>query len=144
MSIDPLTSLAGLVQAYGEAWNGHDIDAIMSMHTEDTMFRRHVGADPGAFGHDAVREAFAAVFKTMPDIHFESRRLLMDDAQGFFVHEMTYTATIKSPPGTPGEIDSSRSVNMDIVDVITVRDGLVVTKDTYVDPGALEQQTARQ
>jgi len=43
---------------YGAAWAAHDLDAIMAMHTEETVFHLHGGAEP-AVGWAATRDAFA-------------------------------------------------------------------------------------
>jgi ketosteroid isomerase-like protein len=37
------TDLAELLQRYSDAWHRHDLDAIMSMHTDDTVFHLHNG-----------------------------------------------------------------------------------------------------
>jgi len=138
-STAPLAT-AEFVQAYGAAWNAHDVAAIMSMHTEDTTFCQRTGGSTLARGQDAVRDAFAATLELMPDMHFETRRLLIDDRGGFFVHEMTYTATVPAALATRNGADGPGSVSVDLVDVITLRDGLVASKDTYVDTLAIQRQ----
>jgi hypothetical protein len=47
---------------YGEAWVAHDLDAIMAMHTEDTVFHLHGGSE-AATGRAAVREPFAIAYE---------------------------------------------------------------------------------
>lgn len=118
-----------LVQRYAEAWNAHDLDAIMGFHPEDATFCQHVNGDV-AEGKDAVREAFAQALSQWPDLHFASRRLLV--AEDFLVHEMTCAATA----------NGDRLVSIDMVDVITLDGGLVQTKDTYIDSAALAHQLA--
>jgi len=46
-----------LAVRYGAAWAAHDLDAIMALHTEDTVFHLH-GDAPPAVGLAAVRDAF--------------------------------------------------------------------------------------
>lgn len=42
---------------YLDAWNRHDLDDVMALHTSDTVFTRHVG--PATYvGEDAVLQAF--------------------------------------------------------------------------------------
>lgn len=123
------TNVEELVSRYAEAWNDHDLEAIMSFHPEDGSFCLHVDGDV-ANGKDAIRETFAQSLRQWPDLHFESRRLLIGDR--FLSHEMTFTATA----------ENGRAVSFDIVDVITMRDGLVLTKDTYADSAALARQLA--
>jgi len=131
---------AEFVQSYGEAWNAHDVDAIMAMHTDDTSFCQRTGGSSPHLGQAAVRDAFVATLELMPDMHFETRRLLIDERAGFFVHEMTYTATVPEALATGNGADGPGTVRVDLVDVITLRDGLVASKDTYVDTLAIQQQ----
>jgi hypothetical protein len=35
-----------LAVRYGAAWAAHDLDAIMALHTEDTVFHLHGDAEP--------------------------------------------------------------------------------------------------
>ncbi len=49
-----------LAVRYGAAWAEHDLDAVIAMHTNNTVFHLHGGGEP-ASGRDATREAFAAV-----------------------------------------------------------------------------------
>ena len=52
------TEIQGLALRYGAAWAAHDLDAIMAMHTDDTVFHLHRGGEP-AIGLAATRDAFA-------------------------------------------------------------------------------------
>ena len=47
-----------LAVRYGAAWAAQDLDAIMALHTEDTVFHLHGDVAP-AVGSAAAREAFA-------------------------------------------------------------------------------------
>jgi len=45
--------LEKVIAAYGEAWNSHDIEAIVSMHTDDSVFENHTSGGKGV-GKDAI------------------------------------------------------------------------------------------
>ena len=112
---------------YGAAWAEHNLDAIMAMHSDDTVFHLHGGAEP-ATGRAAVREAFAAAMSQWPDIRFERRAVYI--GANHFVTEYRMSAT--TPDG--------RTVVSDGADVFAVEDGLVKRKDTYLDWPAVQQQ----
>jgi ketosteroid isomerase-like protein len=116
-----------LAVRYGVAWAGRDVDAIMAMHTDDTVFHLHGGAEP-AIGRGATREAIAAVLTQWPDIRFERKRVYIGD--GHFVSEYQMSAT-----NAAGQL-----LVCDGVDVFAVNDGLVARKDTYLDWPALQEQ----
>ena len=68
------TEIQGLAMRYGAAWAEHDLDAIMAMHTDDTVFHLHGGGEP-AVGLAATRAAFAAAASQWPDIRFDKSRV---------------------------------------------------------------------
>jgi ketosteroid isomerase-like protein len=115
-----------LAVRYGAAWAAHDLDAIMAMHTDDTVFHLHGGAEP-AIGLSAVREAFAAGMEQWPDIRFERKRVHI--GSGHFVSEYEMRA---SKDGHP--------IVCDGVDVFTVEGGLIARKDSYLDLSAVQRQ----
>src|SRR5262245_31910575 len=55
--------LEKVIAAYGQAWNSHDIEAILAMHTEDSVFENHTSGGQG-IGKDAIREILRGVFAT--------------------------------------------------------------------------------
>ncbi|CAN5224764.1 nuclear transport factor 2 family protein [soil metagenome] len=103
---------------YNAAWNAHDIPAIMAMHNDETSYQRH--GNPKVYkGKQAVAEQFGKDFSGLPGLHFEGVALYGSDDH--FVSESILTAA--RPDGTP--------VTMELVDVITLRDGKVVSKSSY-------------
>lgn len=84
------------LERFGEAWNRHDVDAILAQMTADCVFLASVGeAEDGArhVGRDAVRRGITAFFDTYPDAHFESLGAFVAGARG--VSEWRFTATRK-------------------------------------------------
>jgi steroid delta-isomerase-like uncharacterized protein len=124
---DPIRDLA---DRYADAWHSHDPGAIVALHTDDTKFQLHVGDDP-ARGRAAVRETFAQILAQWPDLHFHPVALRFGD--DFWVAEWRMTAT---------HAESGARMDAEAVDVITVEDGLVKTKDTYLDAITIQQQLA--
>src|SRR4029079_12886952 len=115
-----------LAERYGTAWAAHDLDAIMAMHTEDTVFHLHGGGE-ASVGPAATRAAFAAAASQWPDIRFVKTRVQFGD--GHFVSDYQMSATAD---GTP--------ITCDGVDVIAVGVGRIARKDTYLDWPAIQQQ----
>ena len=118
-----------LAVRYGAAWAGRDLDAIMAMHTDDTVFHLHGGGEP-AFGRGATREAFAAVLAEWPDLRFDRKRVHI--GAGHFVSEYEMSATTAE----------GKLLVCDGVDVFAIDERRVARKDTYLDWPALQQQQA--
>jgi steroid delta-isomerase-like uncharacterized protein len=120
------------IAAYGEAWNRHDVEAIVAMHTEDSVFENHTSGGRAA-GKDAIREILRGVFAAFPDIRFESRRTYVRD--GVVTQEWTATGTLAVPytRGATTVQPTGRKVSWNGVDVIPFSGGRVARKDVYVD-----------
>jgi steroid delta-isomerase-like uncharacterized protein len=131
--------LQAFIDRYNAAWNDHDVEAIVSMHTEDSVFENHVTGDLDV-GREQIGRAIASIFAVFPDLSFETRRAYVRDdlvvqewtARG--THEGTMTrAGIEVPP-------TGRKVDYKGMDVIPIRDGLVARKDVYSDSITLLRQ----
>jgi steroid delta-isomerase-like uncharacterized protein len=139
-STDSITAIRMLAQRYGEAWNRQDLDAIMDLHAEDCVFQAHAAGSPSVHGKEAVREAFASYLALLPDIDFAERSLRVADDH--WVLESTMTGTVGGSIEIEGESLGTKGarVEVDCVDVIEVRDGLISSKQTYLDGAEMQRQ----
>ena len=111
-----------VLQAFAEAWNRHDADALMTFMTDDCVFDASAGPDVcGAHyaGRDAVRAAFEDVWATFPDAHWGGARHFVQGDRG--VSEWTFTGTAND--GTRVEVNGC--------DLFTFRDGRIAVKNSY-------------
>ena len=141
MSGNPKDSEAALREAigrYNDAWNSHDLDAIVAMHAPDMVFDNHTAGE-SATGED-VRAHIGSIFETWPDIEFTTRRLYVRD--DLVVQEWTATAT-HAKVMRRGDLTAEptgNTVTWDGLDVIPFEDGLVKRKDVYSDSVAILRQ----
>jgi steroid delta-isomerase-like uncharacterized protein len=82
------------IHRYADAWNRHDVDAILALHTEDSVFENHTSGGL-AVGKEEIRRLLEGVFSTFPDLHFSTRRLYL--GKDVAVLEWTATATHVMP-----------------------------------------------
>ena len=134
------TALRMLAERYGEAWNRQDLDAIMDLHTDDSVFVAHAAGSPPAEGKEAVREAFAGYIAMMPDMSFAERSLRL--GEDHWVLESTMSGTVEQSIEVEGERFGTAGARVEVpcVDVIEVRDGLVASKHTYLDTLEMQRQ----
>ena len=114
--------LIALLECFAEAWNRHDLDALMSMMTEDCVFEASAGpevAGARSQGQPAVRIAYAAVFDAFPDAGWTNPRHFIAGNRG--VSEWTFTGTQRD--GTRVEVNGC--------DLFIIRDGKIATKNSY-------------
>ena len=105
-----------------EAFNNHDLDAIMEFFAEDCSFDMPRGPDPwGArfVGKAAVRQALATRFQGLPDVHYGDGRHWVSGNMG--VSEWLLTGTTLE----------GRQVCVRGCDHWEFRDGKVIRKDAY-------------
>jgi steroid delta-isomerase-like uncharacterized protein len=135
---DSADALERAIQRYNEAWNAHDLDAIVSMHAPDMTFENHTAGE-SAKG-EGVRRHIAMIFETWPDIHFATRRLYV--REGVVTQEWTATATHRSTMrrGDVVAEPTGRRIEWRGVDVIPFENGLVKRKDVYSDSVSILRQ----
>lgn len=110
------------LQALLDAFNAHDLDAIMSFFTEDCVFDTPRGPAPGGHrlvGKEQVRNGFQARFDGIPDIVYaEDRHWASGDRA---VSEWTIRGTRST--GEPIEVRGC--------DLFEVTDGKISRKDSF-------------
>ncbi|HYD56580.1 MAG TPA: nuclear transport factor 2 family protein, partial [Burkholderiales bacterium] len=110
------------LKAIANAFNAHDLDAIMAFFAEDCSLDMPRGPDPWGrryTGKAAVREGLAARFKGLPDVHYGEDRHWVSGNLG--VSEWLLTGT--TPDGV--------KIRVRGCDHWEFRDGKVTRKDSY-------------
>jgi steroid delta-isomerase-like uncharacterized protein len=136
--MDSEETLTNAIERYNEAWNAHDLDAIMALHAHDMVFENHTAGE-SASGEEA-RAHIGSIFETWPDVAFTTRRLYV--RPGLVVQEWTATAT-HAKTMRRGELvaePTGNRVQWDGLDVIPFEDGLVKRKDVYSDSVSILRQ----
>jgi steroid delta-isomerase-like uncharacterized protein len=105
------------LQALLDAFNAHDLDAIMSFFTEDCVFDTPRGQR--LVGKQEVRKGFQARFDGIPDIHYGDGRHFACGDRG--VSEWTIRGT--QATGEPIEVRGC--------DLLEFSDGRISRKDAF-------------
>ncbi|MES2847670.1 MAG: nuclear transport factor 2 family protein [Bacteroidota bacterium] len=110
------------LQSFVDAFNAHDVKAIMSHMTEDCVFEASAGPDVDGekfTGQEQVRVAFENVFASFPDAHWGSARHFISGDRAF--SEWLFTGT--KADGTKVEVTGC--------DLFTFKDGKIAIKNSY-------------
>ena len=110
------------LKAIADAFNRHDLDAIMEFFAEDSSLDMPRGPDPWGqrfIGKEQVRQALATRFTGLPDVHYGDDRHWVCGNMG--VSEWTLTGT------------TTFGVRLKVrgCDHWEFRDGKVIRKDSY-------------
>jgi ketosteroid isomerase-like protein len=110
-----------MLERFGDAWNRHDVDAIMTFMDDDCAFETTAGPEPCGkryAGREPVRQAFARVFAMFPDARFGDARHFVSGDRG--LSEWRFTGT-----------RDGVKVDVDGCDVFTFRNGKIAVKSSY-------------
>lgn len=115
-------SQAPSLPALLDAFNAHDLDAVMSFFTEDCVFDAPHGPAPGGrrlIGKEQVRTGFRARFEGIPDVEYGDERHWACGDRG--VSEWTIRGTRST--GEPIEVRGC--------DLFEFTDGRISRKDSF-------------
>lgn len=110
------------LQAFSDAWNRHDLEALMSFMADDCSFHAVAGPDlmgRSFVGREAVREGFQLAWQTFPDAAWLDPDHFVVGNRG--VTESTFRGT---------KADGSR-VEARMVDVYTFHNGKIAVKNAF-------------
>ena len=111
-----------LLERFAAAWNAHDLEALLSLVTDDCVFETATGANAHGnrfFGKQILRAAFPTAWQIWPDARWEEATHFVCGERG--VSEWTFRGT--DADGLHIEIRG--------VDLFQLRDGKIARKDTY-------------
>jgi len=110
------------LQAFADAWNRHDAEALMRFMADDCVFDASAGPDVCGtryVGREAVETGFREVWATFADAQWRAPRHFVCGDRG--VSEWTFSGT--KADGTRVEVNGC--------DVFTFRDGRIAIKNSY-------------
>ena len=113
---------ATFLDEFADAWNRHDVDALMAVMTDDCVFEASAGPDVCGTryeGREHVRKGFAEVFASFPDAHWAGARHFINGNRG--VSEWTFTGT-----GADG-----RRIEVTGCDLFTFNNGKIAIKNSF-------------
>ncbi len=120
MSEQPVT--VEVLRGFLDAFNRHDLDAIMGHFADDCVFFMPRGSGPRGdryIGKDNVRAGLAKRFEGIPDVHYgEDRHWACGD---FGVSEWTLSGTSAS----------GKHIEVRGVDLLEFANGKIMRKDSF-------------
>jgi ketosteroid isomerase-like protein len=114
------TSTLATVDAFNEAFNRHDVDAVMTLMTDDVVFENTAPPDGERFvGQDAVRAAWTSFFASSPSAHFDAEEIVGAGEHAVVCWRYSWR-------------DDSDEQHVRGIDLVRVHDSKVAEKRSYV------------
>lgn len=111
-----------LMERHAEAWNAHDVNALLSLMTEDCIYDASAGEfshGTRSIGHAELRPVFETIWATFKDARWDEAEHFVFGDRGF----STWTFRGTKPDGKKVEVMG--------LDVLRFRDGKICHKNTY-------------
>jgi steroid delta-isomerase-like uncharacterized protein len=134
------TELAQFCARYLAAWNGRDATAMGDLVTDDVVWEDPALPEP-ARGADAVQEFMREAWVAFPDLRFDESdepHLTADGDRVAWRWRMRGTNT--GPIDPPGFAPTGRAIEIEGVDLWTMRDGRIARYRAFYDFNALAVQ----
>jgi len=110
------------LRAFADAWNRHDIEALMSFMDDDCEFHAVAGPEllgRSFVGRDEVRAGFALAWQAFPDAAWLDPEIFVSGDHGVLLS--TFRGT---------RADGAR-IEARMVDVLTFRNGKIAVKNAF-------------
>lgn len=117
-----MVTIEDLEAFFGNGWNRHDVDFLMTFMSDDCVFESTAGPEACGTRHagsERVREAFARVFSVFPDARFDDSRHFVAGSRG--VSEWIFTGTTAD----------GKRIEVNGCDIFTFRNDKIAVKSSY-------------
>ena len=126
-----------LLDDFLDAWNKHDTDRVMSLCTEDTVWR--APSRPVFEGKAAARVHLDSLFRAFPDLHFDYT-IHAGGNEPRAATEWHLTATMEGPLDPPGFAATGKPIDIEGACLYEFEDGLISRHDVVYDGLELARQ----
>ena len=125
-----------VVTRYFDALAARDLDAMAACWAPDGQ--EHIAGQADVVGPEGVRGYFGELFGSFPDFALSVRRTV---AQGDHVTVLWRATATHAGPGTyKGIAPTGKRIALEGIDLLEVRDGLIVRNDAFADGVGLSRQ----
>jgi hydroxyacylglutathione hydrolase len=130
------TKAEAVARRYFQAIADHDLDTAVSLWAEGG--REYVRGQVDAVAPEGVRLFIGGLLEAMPDLRFEVLSTTTEDER-CGVH-WRLTGTFAGPGEFAGVAPMGRAIDLEGLDLITVRDGLIQSNDAFSDSMTFARQ----
>ncbi|MEX1126044.1 MAG: nuclear transport factor 2 family protein [Acidimicrobiia bacterium] len=127
-----------IVDQHFAAENAHDVAATLATYTEDIVWDDITHPLSPVHGKEAVGAVYSSIIDAIPDIRLESvRRFASDDGRSV-VDESKVTGHVEGE--WAGVVGGGALVEIRMLHVFELRDGLISHENTWFDSAAVVRQ----
>jgi steroid delta-isomerase-like uncharacterized protein len=137
------SSATEVLERWYAAWNAHDVQAVVSLVTDDVRYE-DPSADANVLeGKHAVEEYVGRAFRALPDLHLEKLEEWVSPGDEVIASYFRITATftgLSEAPGLPPLAPTNGPIDLLGMDRSEIRAGRLARHQIFWDTGELGRQ----
>ncbi|MGH8951115.1 MAG: nuclear transport factor 2 family protein [Acidimicrobiia bacterium] len=127
-----------IVDRHFAAENAHDVAATLATYTDDIVWDDVTHPLRPVHGKEAVGAVYTDIIAAIPDVHFESIRRFSSEDGSWVVDVSDVTGHVEGE--WAGAAGGGAFVQLQILHLFQVRDGLIAYENTWFDSAAVQRQ----
>ena len=127
-----------IVDQHFAAENAHDVAATLATYTDDIVWDDVTHPLSPVHGKEAVGAVYTDIIAAIPDVHFDSVRRFGSADGSWVVDVSDVTGHVEGE--WAGAAGDGAPVQLRILHLFQVRDGLIAYENTWFDSAAVQRQ----
>lgn len=127
-----------IIDRHFAAENAHDVAATLATYTDDIVWDDITHPDAPFRGKEEVGSVYSSIIDAIPDVRLESVKRFSGEGGRFVVDESIISGHVHGEwAGVDG---GGASVEVRILHIFEVRDGLICYENAWFDAAAVQRQ----
>ncbi|MCZ6662097.1 MAG: nuclear transport factor 2 family protein [Actinobacteria bacterium] len=127
-----------IIDRHFAAENAHDVEATIATYTDDIVWDDVTHPDAPFRGKDEVASVYSSILDAIPDLRLESVRRFSGEGGRYVVDESILSGHVDGE--WAGMSGGGAPVNVRILHIFELRDGLISYENAWFDAAAVQAQ----
>lgn len=127
-----------IIDRHFAAENAHDVEGTLATYTDDIVWDDVTHPDSPFRGKDEVGQVYSGIIDAIPDVNLRTVRRFTGEGGRFVVDESILTGHVEGE--WSGMQGGGAPVEVRILHIFEVRDGLISYENAWFDASAVQRQ----
>ena len=127
-----------IIDRHFAAENAHDVEGTLDTYTDDIVWDDVTHPDSPFHGKEAVARVYSSIIESIPDVTLTSVRRFSGEGGRYVVDESIITGHVHGE--WAGMAGGGSPVEVRILHVFEIRDGLIAYENAWFDAAAVQRQ----
>lgn len=130
-----------IIDRHFAAENAHDVQGTLDTYTDDIVWDEVTHPDSPFHGKEEVAQVYSSIIESIPDVTLTSVRRFTGEDGRYVVDESIITGHVHGE--WAGVAGGGAPVEVRILHVFEIRDGLISSENAWFDAAAVQRQILR-